>query len=69
MASLPAKIGGPGPRNRHLAGTGESAGKRMLAAVVSRKDRTWFYKLTGDAGLVESERGNFEKFVRSVKYP
>jgi len=23
MASLPAKIGGPGPRNRHLAGTGE----------------------------------------------
>jgi hypothetical protein len=41
----------------------------MLAAVVSRKDRTWFYKLTGDAALVESERANFEKFIRSVKYP
>ena len=52
-----------------LAGSGESDGKRMLAAVVSRKDRTWFYKLTGDAALVESERANFEKFIRSVKYP
>ena len=52
-----------------LVGTGESAGKRMLAAVVSRNDRTWFYKLTGADALVQAERANFEKFIRSVKYP
>ena len=52
-----------------LVGTGEAAGRRLLGAIVSRNDRTWFYKLTGDATLVESERGNFEKFIRSVKYP
>jgi len=52
-----------------LVGTGEAAGRRLLGAIVSRNDRTWFYKLTGDAALVQSERGNFEKFIRSVKYP
>lgn len=52
-----------------LVGTGEAAGRRLLGAIVSRSDRTWFYKLTGDATLVQSERGNFEKFIRSVKYP
>ena len=52
-----------------LVGTGESAGKRMLAAVVSRNDRTWFYKLTGADALVQAERANFEKFIRSVRYP
>ncbi|MFM7213440.1 MAG: hypothetical protein ACKO3H_01010 [Verrucomicrobiota bacterium] len=52
-----------------LVGTGEAAGRRLLGAIVSRSDRTWFYKLTGDAALVQSERGNFEKFIRFVKDP
>ncbi|MFO1459128.1 MAG: hypothetical protein U1G08_06930 [Verrucomicrobiota bacterium] len=52
-----------------LAGEGASAGKRMLAAVVSRPDRTWFYKLTGDAPLVAAQKEAFLGFVKSVKYP
>lgn len=52
-----------------LNGEGASAGKRMLAAVVSRPDRTWFYKLTGDSPLVAAQKDAFLGFVKSVKYP
>lgn len=52
-----------------LVGEGTSAGKRMLAAIVPRPDRTWFYKLTGDDALISGEKANFLKFVQSVKYP
>jgi hypothetical protein len=51
-----------------LTGEGTGAGKKMLAAIVARADRTWFYKLTGSAALVAQERDNFLKFVQSVKY-
>jgi hypothetical protein len=51
-----------------LAGEGPGAGKKMLAAIVARADRTWFYKLTGSATLVTQEHENFVKFVKSVKY-
>jgi hypothetical protein len=51
-----------------LTGEGSGAGKKMLAAIVSRPDRTWFYKLAGPAALVAKERENFIGFVKSVKY-
>ncbi len=51
-----------------LDGTGATAGRKMLAAIVARPDRTWFYKLTGDAALVSSEHDRFVKFLKSVKY-
>ena len=51
-----------------LTGEGTGAGKKMLAAIVSRPERTWFYKLAGPAALVATERENFIRFVKSVKY-
>lgn len=51
-----------------FAGEGNAAGRKMLAAIVARPDRTWFYKLTGDAALVTAEHDRFVKFVKSVKY-
>lgn len=42
--------------------------KRILAVVVPRGDRTWFYKLTAPDALVTQERENFVKFVQSVRY-
>ena len=51
-----------------LTGAGPGAGKQMLVAIVSRPDRTWFYKLMGDAALVTQERETFLKFVKSGKY-
>ena len=51
-----------------LTGEGQFAGRKMLAAIVPRPDRTWFFKLTGDAALVTAERERFVKFLKSVKY-
>ena len=52
-----------------LEGAGGHAGSNLLAAIVARADRTWFYKLTGPKALVAGERDNFQKFIESVKYP
>lgn len=42
---------------------------RLIGAIVERGSRTWFYKLMGDAQVVEQEKGPFTKFVGGVKYP
>jgi len=41
---------------------------RLLAVVVPRSGETWFYKLMGDAQVVQGEKEAFLKFVQSVKY-
>jgi hypothetical protein len=41
---------------------------RLLAAVVPRPGGTWFYKLMGDAQVVQQEKDAFLKFVQGVKY-
>jgi hypothetical protein len=48
----------------------DRAGKkgRTLGVIVSRGDKTWFFKLTGPAELVEKQKSNFEAFVKSVKF-
>ncbi len=39
-----------------------------LGVIVPRGERSWFFKLTGDVGLAQREKANFEKFVQSVKF-
>jgi hypothetical protein len=41
---------------------------RLLAVVVPRPGQTWFYKLMGDAQVVQQEKDAFMKFVQSVHY-
>ncbi len=41
---------------------------RILAIVVPRGDRTWFFKLKADDALVTKERDGFVQFVKSVKF-
>jgi hypothetical protein len=48
------------------ARTGQGA--RLLAVVVPRSGETWFYKLMGDAQVVQAEKAPFLKFVQGVKY-
>jgi hypothetical protein len=53
--------------------TGPDAGadkprQRMLAAVVPSGGKTWFFKLVGPADVVEGQKGNFDAFVRSVRF-
>lgn len=46
----------------------KGADKRILAVIVPRGDRTWFYKLTAPDALVSKERENFVNFVKSARY-
>jgi hypothetical protein len=41
---------------------------RLVGIVVSQSDQTWFYKLMGDAKVVESQKAAFTQFVKSTKY-
>jgi hypothetical protein len=53
-----------------MSGTDGKTGKpaRMIAAMVPRQDKTWFYKLMGDEATVAKEKDAFVKFVESVHY-
>ena len=42
---------------------------RVLVAVISVGEETWFYKMTGVPGAIEEEMAAFTKFVRSAQYP
>ena len=42
--------------------------KRILGVILPRGERTWFFKLTAPDALVERERANFIKFVKSVRF-
>ena len=41
---------------------------RLVGVVVSQPGQTWFYKLMGDAKVVESQKAAFTQFVQGVKY-
>ncbi len=41
----------------------EVAQQQLLAAVVELRDQVWFFKLLGDADLVEGEKVNFNKMI------
>ena len=43
--------------------------RTMEVILVSRTERTWFFKLSGDASLVEREKPNLISFAGSVRYP
>ena len=53
-------IAGQDPKNGQKA--------RVLAVVIPRSGQTWFYKLMGNAQVVQQEKDAFMKFVQSVKY-
>ena len=48
------------------ARTGQPA--RLVGIAVSQSGQTWFYKLMGDAKVVEAQKEVFTKFVQTVKY-
>ncbi len=47
-------------------GTGEPAG--ILAAIAQRGDTAWFFKMTGDPGLIANQKPAFVEFLKSVKF-
>ena len=53
-----------------MSGTDARSGQpaALVGAMVPQSGQTWFYKLMGDAKVVEGQRETFTKFVQSVKY-
>ena len=53
-----------------ISGTDTQTGKpaRLVGVIVSQAGQTWFYKLMGDAKVVESQKAAFTQFVQGVKY-
>jgi hypothetical protein len=53
-----------------LSGTDARTGQptRLIGAIVPQSGQTWFYKLMGDAKVVESQKDAFTKFVQGVRY-
>ena len=53
-----------------LAGTvpGSGDSERILAVILHRDDAAWFFKMTGDAGLVEQQKPAFTAFLKSVQF-
>lgn len=43
--------------------------KRILAAIVNHGEQTWYFKMMGNASLVENQRKTFQSFLKSVKLP
>ena len=43
--------------------------RRLLAAVVTREKRVWFFKLLGPADLVGKEKPAYEALLNSVRFP
>lgn len=40
----------------------------IIAAIIEREGRAWFFKLQGDVKLAAAEKERFESFVKSVKF-
>ncbi len=47
-------------------GNGETA--RILGVIQHRTDAVWFFKMTGDANLVEQQKPAFVAFLKSLKF-
>jgi hypothetical protein len=53
-----------------MSGTDARMGQptRLVGAILPQSGQTWFYKLMGNAKVVESQKDAFTKFVQTVKY-
>ena len=48
--------------------TNDANGKRMMVVTIPHAGNSWFFKMNGDAPLVEAQKDNFLEFVKSVKF-
>ena len=53
-----------------IAGSGSdgSGAQRIIASVLHREDTAWFFKIIGDADLVEKNKPAFVSFLKSVQF-
>lgn len=68
LAQLVEDIDIAGTQGNYVKLVGPDSGQTMLAAMVVRGDKVWFFLLTGASKFVETQTENFRKFVDSVKF-
>jgi len=68
IAGLTTKVTVAGEAATQVDFKNVASGARMIVVTVPHAGNSWFYKLTGDATLVEAQKTDFTKFVQSVKY-
>jgi len=53
-----------------IMGTDSKTGQpaRLIAAIVPHREKTWFYKIKGNANVVEGQKNNFVEFVKTVQH-
>jgi hypothetical protein len=66
---LPVEIAGEAGKMFEIQGrpAGTNPAVRIVTAMVHRPDASWFYKLAGDAELVEAQKTAFVTFLKSIK--
>lgn len=47
---------------------GSSGASRIFTVIVHRSDKSWFYKLAGDASLVAAQKPAFVEFLKSIRF-
>ena len=67
----PVEIAGQPAKLYEQAGAspGATDQSRILAAILRRDGVAWFFKMTGDDGLVAEQKPVFIELLRSVKFP
>jgi hypothetical protein len=68
LAKLVEEIDIDGTKGSYVKLVGDDSGQAMLAAMVVKGEKVWFFKLTGAAKLVEAQAENFHKFIDSTKF-
>ena len=72
VANLAEKVTvGEAPADLYdLAGTAPGSGEaqRILGVILHREDTAWFFKMTGEAGLVEQQKSAFIAFLKSLQF-
>ena len=65
----PVDVGGDPGKMFEVTGKGDGTNPplRIVTAMAHRADGSWFYKLAGDADLVEAQKPAFVGFLKSVK--
>src|ERR1019366_8721458 len=66
----PVEVAGQAAKLYDQAGTNAGSGEkgRILAAITRRDGAAWFFKMTGDDGLVAEQKPAFIEFLKSVSF-
>jgi len=64
----PIEVGGEQGSLFEMTGQGNSQSQRTVTAMTHRSDASWFFKLSGDAALVESQMPVFFEFLKSIRF-